>query len=71
MAEVSTERGSDAKFTGFLEGRLLPQAQKKGISWIGKDNKEMQVSSEWTNVAIAEGVWEREVREIQLDRVRP
>lgn len=32
MAEVSTEMGGDTRHTGYLEGRILPQAEKKGIS---------------------------------------
>ena len=33
MAEVSTERGGDIRFIGYLEGWFLPQAEERGISW--------------------------------------
>lgn len=56
MAEVSTERGKNTRFIGDLEGTVLPQAEKKGISGMGQDDKQTQVSSEWTDVA--EGVWD-------------
>lgn len=51
MAEVSTENGRDTRLLGYLEDRILPQAERKGISWIWQDSKQRQVSSEWTSAA--------------------
>lgn len=69
MAEVSTENGRDTRLLGYLEDRILPQTERKGISWIWQDSKQRQVSSEWTSAA-GEG-WDGEGTGGQPDRARP
>ena len=61
MAEVSTERSGDIRLIGYLEGWILPQAEKKGISW--RDKMTNVVERLWNGEVTRDSAWDSQTKE--------